>query len=265
VPIARTTRGLRSNVEEDMRLRLAGLSFVMALATGGAAPAAVVVATFSGVVSEGVARGVFGFDYESPGNLAGYAITGTIQYNTSTLSACDYATSFFGCFYGPGLSMTQTINGVTEVFPGEPLPGSPAYNDVAGGVQLYNLIGHDAAFHTASSLGDPATVYRSRDAGVSVALPASALPSVGSPILTYDGPVSDGGLAIGTFTRNVTSLYEITGGFITQSAQYSFSVTQFTIGEAAAAPEPMAWLLMLLGFGAAGQGLRNRRRHAAVA
>lgn len=241
-----------------MRFQLAGLSASLALALAGPSQAAIIVATFSGVVDGGMARGVFGYAYDAPADLAGKSITGTIRYDTDRLAACDYATSFFGCFYGQGLSMTQTINGVTEVFPGEPLAGDPPYNEVSGGVQLYNLVGEEVAFHTATSLGDPGTVYQSRDAGVSVSFPTGGLPGVDSPILTYGGPVTNGNLAIGTFTRNTTSLYELTGGDLTQNASYQFTITQFGIGSAV--PEPSSWSLMILGFGAVGTSIRCRRR-----
>ena len=50
---------------------------------------------------------------------------------------------------------------------------------------------------------------------------------------------------------------------MTFTVQSELDVTEFTT-VAAAVPEPSAWALMLMGFGALGGALRSHRRHFAA-
>ncbi|MDZ4369901.1 MAG: PEPxxWA-CTERM sorting domain-containing protein [Phenylobacterium sp.] len=249
-----------------MRMLTIGLSTALTLATAGLvtgpANAAIVVGTFSGVVTSGEARGNFGYAYDTPGDLTGKSITGTFRYDTDRLGPnCQPDSDFFGCFLGSGVSMTQTIDGVTEAFPGDPLPGSPAFNSADGAVLLYDLVGDAVNIYTRTWLGDPATVFDGRETGLSLILAPGGVGDATDPVITYDGAplglgyaYSMGGL---TLLNNETYIYQLTEGFFTQNTRFAFRVDTFT--SAAAVPEPTSWAFMILGFGLAGSLVRRRR------
>src|SRR4051812_43102040 len=105
-----------------MRTLMIGLLAATALVAARPTNAAIVVGSFSGTITSGGALGNFGFAAAT--DLAGKAITGTFRYDTDLLGPnCPSSTAFFGCYLGTGMSMTQTIDGATETFPGLPLAG----------------------------------------------------------------------------------------------------------------------------------------------
>jgi len=196
---------------------LAGLAAVFTFAAGSA-QAAVVVGSFSGVITGGEARGNFGYAYDSPTDLTGKSITGTFSYDTERLGpTCQPGSYFFGCFLGSGVSMTQTIDGVTEVFPGDLLPGSPAWNDTDGAVALYDLVGDAVNIYTRSMLGDPATVYNERESGLALTLTPGGVDDATNPVISYDGAPTGIGYAYGlgglTLLTNESKIYQLTGGY----------------------------------------------------
>lgn len=255
-----------------MRSRLLGLTCAVAMAMGGAAEAAVVVGTFSGTITSGAAWGNFG--YGGPGfletDLTGQAITGTFRYDTSKLTNCTDATSFFGCFRGGGVLITQTINGFTETITSSPAPEPDAETSGAGGLLLYSLTRDDANLHARSEAGMPNAVYTYRDVGLAFGLSRGAIADATNPVLTYDGPIGAGsGLTSQgqRFAYNQTYIYQLTDGDLTQRTEFQFSIARATFAlepAAAAVPEPAAWALMIGGFGMAGGVLRRRRLVAGV-
>lgn len=231
----------------------------------GAAHAAIVNGAFSGTVTSGYASGNFG--YGDSADLAGKAIAGTFQYDTALLSPnCASGTYFFGCFLGTGMTITQTINGMTEVFGGTPSLDPQKNNTAKSGLLLYNLVGDAVNLHTLSMIGDPATVYNQSETGLAFSLAPGAIADATNPVLNYDGAAGDsiGGYRIGgqLFAANHSQIYQLTAGFYTQRTAYDFTVESFS---SSAAPEPAAWALMLMGFGAAGLMIRARRPRLAAA
>ncbi len=225
--------------------------------------AAIVVGTFSGTVTQGEARGNFGFD--TPTDLAGKPITGTFRYDTDLLGPDCSGSSFFGCFLGTGMRVTQTINGVDEVFNGSPLAPDAGlqFNTGQSGLLLYDLVGDAMNLHTLSMIGRPATVYNQRETALAFGLTAGGIGDTGNPALTYDGTANGAvySYVIGgqNFDVNRSQIYQLTAGFFTQQTSYDFTVDRVTFGIAAAAiPEPGTWALMIVGFGATGAALRRR-------
>lgn len=246
-----------------MRTFLIGLTAAATLALAQPAAAAIVVGSFSGTVTQGQARGNFGFDTET--DLAGKQITGTFRYDTDLLGPDCSASSFFGCFLGTGMSITQTINGIDEVFTGSPLAADPnlQLNTGKSGLLLYDLVGDAVNLHTLAMIGTPATVYNQHETGLAFGLTPGAIGDAGNPALTYAGTANgaiyeyvQGGQR---FDANRSQIYQLTAGFFTQQTTYDFTVDRVTFG--AAVPEPGTWALMILGLGTAGAALR--RRHPA--
>ncbi len=246
-----------------MRAFVTSLLAAAALAVTPPASAAIVVGTFSGTVTQGEAIGNFGFDTAT--DLTGLRITGTFRYDTDLLGPdCAPGLGYLGCFLGTGMSITQTINGVDEIFPGSQLPpeSGPEFNIARSGLVLYDLIGDTANLHTFSMLGTPASVYNEREAGVAFGLAPGASGDTGNPVLTYagaaDGKVDSYMLEDQFLQVNRSRIFQITGGFVTQQTTYAFTVDQATFS--AAVPEPGAWALMIVGFATAGAALRRRQR-----
>ena len=250
-----------------MRTFVTGLMAAVALAAAHPADATTVLGSFSGTVTAGTARGNFGFDALT--DLTGRRITGTFSYDTALLGPdCAPGAGFFGCFLGTGMSITQTINGVDEVFPGSPaVPGAGlAFNTAESGLLLYDLVGDAVNLHTLARIGTPASVYNEHETGLAFGLAPGGIGDTGNPVLAYDGP-SDGpvyGYVIGgqRFDVNHSRIYQLTGGFFTQFTSYDFVVDHVTFGAPSpmGVPEPGSWALMILGLGAAGAMLRRRGR-----
>jgi hypothetical protein len=244
-----------------MRGFLAGLSAAAVLVVAGAAQATIVTGTFSGSVLDGDSKGNFGYADDRSYDLTGKAITGTFRYDTALLSAnCPNGTAFYGCFAGGGMTITETINGVTAVFTGTPAPDTgQAFNSAESGLVLYDQIGDTVNLHAGSSLGDPASVYDSYDTGLAFGLPPGGITDATNPVLSYDGavfgagPFSDLGQI---FPADRTVIFELTGGFETQDTAFDFTIDHLTVG--AAVPEPAAWALMIAGFAGVGAALRRR-------
>ena len=138
-----------------MRVFLTGVTAAIVLALAQPSNATVVVGAFSGTVTSGQVRGNFGFDTDT--DLAGMQITGTFSYDTDLLAPDCAGASFFGCFLGTGMSITQTINGVDEVFTGSPLAPDAGLqlNTGKSGLLLYDLVGDAVNLHTLSMIGTP--------------------------------------------------------------------------------------------------------------
>jgi hypothetical protein len=225
------------------------------------AAAAIVVGTFSGTVTQGEARGNFGFD--TPTNLAGKHITGTFRYDTALLGPDCSAASFFGCFLGTGMSITQTINGAEEVFTGSSLAPDPnlQLNTGNSGLLLYDLVGDAVNLHTLSMIGTPGTVYNERETALAFGLASGGIGDTSNPVLTYDGTANGAVyeylLSGQRFDVNRSRIFQLTAGFFTQQTTYDFTVDRVTFG--VAVPEPGTWVLMILGFGTVGTMLRRRR------
>lgn len=251
-----------------MRMLVPGLLAAAAIAVAQPASAAIVVGTFSGTVTEGQAVGNFGFATST--DLAGMRITGTFRYDTALLGPdCAPGVSFLGCFLGTGMSITQSINGVDEIFPGSPLAPDPGLlrNTAKSGLVLHDLGGDKVNLHTLSMIGTPASVYNERDTGVAFGLDLGAIGDTGNPVVTYAGAadgtihsINQGGQ---NFRANRSRIFQLTAGFVTQQTTYDFTIDSATFG--AAVPEPGAWALMILGFATTGAALRRRRRPMAQA
>ena len=253
-----------------MRLTLNGLRaataplLAVALLAAQPAAAAIVVGSFSGTVIAGNARGNFGYAAET--DLTGQAITGTFRYDTDLLGAdCAPAASFYGCFLGSGVEVTQTINGVTELFPSLPaVPGTGlAFNSVVGGLLLYDLAGDAVNLHTHSIIGTPASVNNERETALAFGLAPGAIGDTGNPVLTYDGTANETAhvytVSGQDFSLNHSRIYQLTSGYFTQQSDYDFTVDRVSFSPAGV-PEPSAWSLMILGFAGLGTALRQRRR-----
>lgn len=247
-----------------MRVFITGLLAAAALVAAQPAAATIVVGSFTGAVTEGVAWGNFG--YATPTDIAGQRITGTFRYDTDLLGPnCGSSTSFLGCYLGTGMTITQTINGETEVFRGTPLPESLPFNTSTSGLVLYDLVGDAVNLHTLAMIGDPATVYNQHETALAFGFAPGGIGDTGNPVLDYDG-ASDGPFytyRIGgrAFAPNRSQIYQLTENFFTAQSVYSFSVDHVTVGPAGV-PEPTTWALMILGFGGAGAALRRGRRPA---
>jgi hypothetical protein len=169
----------------------------------------------------------------------------------------DYIRAGYGAA-SPILSLSLTINGQTDVMDFQDdiypygniervnYPGSPS-----GGLHM----GAQGARYVSSPSGGEATDYH------------TASSSFSSPtLITFNmaepwSPVGGSGLSgflrqVQNAGRGYDQAYDIKGSVT--------SVRVFDSAVAGAVPEPGAWALMILGFGAAGTALRRRRSLAAV-
>jgi hypothetical protein len=232
----------------------------------------VVKGTFSGTVTSGYANGNFGYAYgDGSGDaIVGKTITGTFSFDTTLLggpiASCSgvwQGAYFFGCFASnAGMSISETVNGVTERFTGTPsaAPGLQL-NSAVGGEQLYNLTDDVLNIGTASSIGTPATVWTGASTGLAVLLPRGTIADPGNAVLTYAGAASDspyGAPSVDglTFLYDETSIQQLTGGNFTMKTDIHFDIDHFTI---AAVPEAASWATMVAGFGFIGAMTRRRR------
>ena len=254
-----------------MRILLTSLYAAALLAMAGAAEATVVIGAFSGTITGGSANGSFGYAVDANADLTGQTITGTFRYDTRRLLAnCAGATAFFGCFVGPGVTITETVNGVTATFISAPARASGLpYNSAEGGVLLYNLSADTANLRAHKILGDPSTVYDQYDVALAFQLPLGAIQDATNPVLAYDGPnVGPGGIygAGGQFFGpNQTEIHELTATHYTQQTLFYFNVDHVSFGSGAVVPEPASWALMIFGFGAVGARLRRFRAASGLA
>ncbi|PZN92465.1 MAG: hypothetical protein DCF31_16250 [Alphaproteobacteria bacterium] len=105
----------------------------------------------------------------------------------------------------------------------------------------------------------PTASERSR-ALVTVAIPGLML-AAGSYDISF---FNANGLSIPAFANPGGSLYQ-SGNFFQAGQFYADRSAGFSIGGAAAVPEPASWALMIIGFGAIGTTLRRRAAVRGVA
>jgi hypothetical protein len=247
-----------------MRRLLAGVcAFGMVLAAG-AASATVVKGTFSAVITSGTADHQFGFDSADLTNLP---LKGTFTYDTSILGPDQELFPGFGRFESSagGLTIKETVNHHTVVFPGAPssVPGLQ-FNTAHSGMVVQTLTGQNLEFMTHASIGDAGTFFRETHTLLSLQLPAGVISDPdASPALTYSGPVSDffQSYLLPPFTTNNGSLITDDVAAVVHTTTYSFDVTSLSM----AVPEPRAWLMMAAGVTALAGRLRSRRRAVATA
>jgi hypothetical protein len=235
-----------------MRFAAAAVAAVGMLSGAGQAAAAIMLARYEGAVLSGYdTANVFGLS----GDLTGASYVATFTYDTSRFTAHDLVDEpdfWFEAIYGeladtPIRSFSLLINGHTDTVTfGPDATYSQAqqytYHDEYGDRLGSFLQGNDSSTNFLSNVVLSATTV----APHTLAEPWSgagpdARPSEGVFVRQTFGP------------KGLLSAYEIRG-----------RPTQLTVS-AAAVPEPAAWALMILGFGAAGAMLRRARRTHAQA
>lgn len=247
-----------------MRKMLAAAVVVYGLVAGSVS-ATIVTAHFAGIVTSGTAVGTFGYSIVAPGDLTGKEITGTVSYDTGLLGPnCPAGRFFFGCFVGTGtggMTITETINGVTQLFPGTPSPINPQqFNTAESGLLLDNFGVDTVNFHTMSMIGSPATVYNGTEAGIGVTLDNGSIADATNPVLSYHGgvigPDSPYFIDKQNFPTNHSELSELTPDY-SISTVYDFDIASFSMQ--GSVPEPASWALLVEGFAITGAALRRRR------
>lgn len=245
---------------------------VIGLATGaallaGPATAEVYTWTFRGVVGVGQDEtGVFG----APGSdLAGRRWKAVVTTDTATPDAeitfAPNYSSIIGSLASP-VKVAFTLGDVTHVFG---LGGQGPYGSVYGGqgqlegpIEVYGVEADEyftfKAQDTVGAYVDQISYYRNDQIELGgLGLGQDFLPGPDFrtlPSLTAaDGALLFGYVALSAYTHD--DLQDLTYGQVSASA--SLLVRSVTAG---AVPEPQAWALMILGFGAAGAMLRGRAR-----
>ncbi|MBU1375915.1 MAG: PEPxxWA-CTERM sorting domain-containing protein [Alphaproteobacteria bacterium] len=242
-----------------MRETFAAVALCATLALPGVASAARIVGSYEGVINGGYASG--GFGYAATTYLAGQTVRGTFEYDTDDFGTVCSLTAWSACYLGTGLTITQTVNGVTETFVST-LPAAPgAGNNVHGGLALYNLDADTIELSTYGYVGSLDAKARNYWTDVSTVLPTGTIADVLDRYTVYDGPSglgASGGLPTGFIQPNRTKIAELTKGDLTMDVDFTFDINRFSIGPAAV-PEPRTWALMLVGFGLVGAAVRARR------
>ena len=238
------------------------LAFAASLVLPLTASATVIVGRYSGVIASGTATGGFGF--EATTNLAGQAIHGTFTYDTTAFTPVCAPQYFSGCYVGSSLTITQTVNGVTETFLSSVPTMEHPLNHASGGLNFYTLGEDDIVLAATGFLGNPATRATNYWTSIGAVVPVGTIASVTDRYATYDGPAQSGGSqplsSLGFLSEiNRTRILVLTPGGLTTNVDFTYDLQTFAIGPAAAGvPEPNAWALMILGFGFAGGALRRR-------
>lgn len=236
-----------------MRTNLLAAAFAAgALATGGPAAAAKYVLTYQGVVASGFDSGLFGI----VGDLAGQDFTAVYTIDTATPGATLLTGAGTSDLRGSGaaspVSATLTINGVTRTF------------GALSGV-VYEMDGPTSGFGLDSQTAgarDSETICASPGVDC-VTYERSLFFGVGS----FGQDLSDGDVTTpppgatytpSDFAFGSFSDYQVVEPGNPQSTRASatFRFQNLTV---AAVPEPSAWALMIMGFGATGAALRRRR------
>lgn len=261
-----------------MRLRLlAAVALGTAIVAAGPSGATVMRGSYAGTILSGNAVGAFGF--AEPTDVAGQGISGTFSYDTEAFTgSCGGCQVWYRCYRTPGtLTITQSVNGVEEVFTSTPaLPGAPSGNIGNGAVAHYTLAYEGLELGIRSLRGHPAiqsnlyhthlgVIIPTGRAGADVA--ADGMPSYSGPAISGSGaPLGDLFIGSGSVASNQTVINTITAGFVTRNANFLFDMTEFAIGPApvSAVPEPATWGLMIAGFALVGGALRRRREQAAL-
>jgi hypothetical protein len=241
-----------------MRLKrfLAAGAAVAVLSAAGSAQAALMVATFQGVITQSVSDMTFG-----SANLVGMTYTATFTFDPSLGTTSIYNPCCSGYFdyiragydgASPILSALIEINGEQD------------FQDYKNDDTTYGNT------ERVSSPGAPfGSLYMSGVGGQYVPSPVggsaydyhSATASFSSPTLVpFDmseawNPTSVGAYGTATFIRQVQNA----GRGYDQAYDIKATITSGRVFEAGLVPEPGTWALMIVGFGAAGTALRRRR------
>ena len=238
-----------------MKLKQTLIGAVMALGVSAAcaasADAAILVATYTGTVSDGYDQtGVFG--------AAGASLTGdsyVAKYTFDTTKGVDYndlpafEELYGGSAYGTSspVSATIIINGHTQLIEGNYLGQAltePHY------YYPYNVVEH-ASINYNYGVGNIFTYNY-----INNYLSNIPQPTVTSTVPLTNSDEVSGSLQIDTYNYNTN----------TQSEYAYASFDGAGTVQIGGVPEPATWAVMLLGFGGVGASIRNqRRKQAAVA
>lgn len=236
--------------------------------TATPAQAAIVMGTFSGEILAGAAQGNYGYAYEGgPVSLTGKLMTGTVRYDTGALGGpCQSSQQFqafryFGCFLSnAGVTITHTIEGVTETFNGAPADmAGLQINAGRSGLLQHILVEQGFNLATLSMIGAPTTVYSQHQSGLALFLEPGTITDAWTPLRSYRGGIVPGAFEFNIqglrFGVNEAAITQLTRGNVTQNTSYQFSMTSFAL---ATVPEPTTWAFMLTGFGLMGAAGRHR-------
>lgn len=241
------------------RFLAAGAAIAVLSCAAGSAQAALMVATFRGVVTQSASDMTFG-----SANLVGMTYTATFTFDPSLGTTSIYNPCCSGYFdyiragydgASPILSALIEINGQQDL------------QDYKTDATTYGNT------ERVSSPGAPmGSLYMSGVGGKNVPSPVggsaydyhSAAASFTSPtLIPFDmseawNPVAAGAYGTASFLRQVQNA----GRGYDQAYDIKGTITSARIFEAGAVPEPATWALTIVGFGAAGTALRRRRAPA---
>ena len=237
---------------KTMKFAAAAVAAAGTLICAGQASAAIMLARYEGVITGGYdTANIFGLS----GDLGGASYVATFTYDTSRFTGHDLIDEpdvWFEAIYGelanvPVRSFSLEINGHTDA--------------VASGPDATYSQAQQFTYHDED--GDRLGSFLQRNDSSITFLANVVLSATTAAPHTLSEPWSGAGAnarpAQGIFLRQnfgpsgFLSAYEIRG-----------RPTQLTV-TTAAVPEPAAWTLMILGFGAAGAMLRRARRTRAPA
>ena len=160
---------------------------------------------------------------------------------------------------------TESVSGVVTLNSGS-VPGQAVDPDASGNGNYLAVENGSYTVSFSTPLQFFSFIFGSLDNYNTLTLNFASGPSLvlrGTQILS--GLTSD---PIGPFNSTVNGRvsYDTQGGFGITSAVFSSAQQAFEIdGLAGAVPEPAAWGMMIIGFGAAGYALRVRRRKTGLA
>lgn len=223
--------GFNPRRRRTRRMLSAAVAAVSLTVVAGASRAAIMEATYTGIVSSGTdASNWFG---AGPQDLAGRAATAVFQYDTTRgdITVDGFGNhllyggaQFIGGYTDPALDSWLTIVGVTKDFDGQ-----------LGGRVL--LSGQEVAHASYTDIGGSTAVL-------------SAGSEIVPPTADFDQP----------FTLSLSGLTEVV--LLSSGDNITIIPTQLTVTRLdvpAGVPDPAAWILMLMGLCAVGAGLRRAR------
>lgn len=241
------------------RLLASGVAVAVLSCAAGSAQAALMVATFRGVITQSVSDMTFG-----SANLVGMTYTATYTFDPSLGATSIYNPCCSGYFdyiragydaASPILSALIEINGRQD------------FQDYKNDATTYGNT------ERVSSPGAPfGSLYMSAVGGQYVPSPVggtaydyhSATATFTSPtLIPFDmtqawSPQASGAYGTASFLRQVQNA----GRGYDQAYDIRATITSVRVFDAAVVPEPATWALLILGFGAAGTALRRRRAEA---